>query len=203
MLKDKGEILKNNSKIKNYLALKSIFIIYSIVENIKFKINSIITYFKYYFNLITFDVMNISIWFSWPAGGGVNTSWLMLAELLTKKWYNVLVDKEYASIIKWDNNFIVVYISNDKPFISNKIDYFVCFDDYSITKNEKVYNLQNIINLKTYPSKYKNVPAFGLALKILWIDIKEWEEILPIFFDWEILETNKSELKKWYELDIS
>lgn len=44
--------------------------------------------------------MNISIWFSWPAGGGVNTAWLLLAQLLTKKWYNILVDKEYASIIK-------------------------------------------------------------------------------------------------------
>ncbi len=144
--------------------------------------------------------MNISIWFSWPAGGGVNTSWLMLAELLTQKWYNILVDKEYASIIKWDNNLIVVYISDDKPFISHKIDYFICFDDYSITKNEKVYELKNIVNLKSQPFKYKNVPAFGLALKILWIDISEWEQILPSFFHWEILQSNIDLLKQWYNL---
>ena len=146
--------------------------------------------------------MNISIWFSWPAGGGVNTSWLMLAQLLTQKWYNILVDKEYASIIKWDNNLIVVYISDDKPFISHKIDYFICFDDYSVTKNQKIYELKNIVNLKTQPFKYKNVPAFGIALKILWIDISEWEKILPNFFHWEILQFNIDLLKQWYNLAI-
>jgi hypothetical protein len=67
----------------------------------------------------------------------------------------------------------VVYISDNKPFISKKIDYFICFDDYSVAKNEKVYELKNIINLKTQPFKYKNVPAFGIALKILGIDISE------------------------------
>lgn len=147
--------------------------------------------------------MNISIGFSWPAGGGVNTAWLLLAELLSQKWYNILVDKEYASIIKWDNNLIVVYISNDRPFISNKIEYFICFDDYSITKNEKVYDLQNIINIKDFSSKYKNVPAFGYSLKILWLDIKEWEKILEKFFKWDILKSNIELLKQWYTDVIS
>ncbi len=145
--------------------------------------------------------MNISIAFSWPAGGWVNTAWLLLAELLTKKWYNILVDKEYASIIKWDNNSIIVYISDDKPFISKKLDYFICFDDYSVTKNEKIYNLKNIINLKTYASKYKNVPAFWYSLKILWLDLKQWEEMLSKFFQWEILESSKVALKEWYEMN--
>jgi hypothetical protein len=53
-----------------------------------------------------------------------------------------------------------VYISEDKPFISKKLDYFIYFDDYSVTKNEKIYDIQNTVNLKTYPGKYKNVPAF-------------------------------------------
>ena len=146
--------------------------------------------------------MNLSIAFSWPAGGGVNTAWLLLAELMTQKWYKILVDKEYASIIKWDNNSIIVYISEDKPFISKKLDYFICFDDYSVTKNEKIYDIQNTVNLKTYPGKYKNVPAFWVALKILWIDLKQWEEMLSKFFQWEVLETSKEELKKWYDLNI-
>jgi len=149
-----------------------------------------------------YKTMNLSIAFSWPAGGGVNTAWLLLAELMTQKWYKILVDKEYASIIKWDNNSIIVYISEDKPFISKKLDYFICFDDYSVTKNEKIYDLQNTVNLKTYPWKYKNVPAFWVALNILGIDLKEWEEMLSKFFQWEILETSKEELKKWYELEI-
>lgn len=150
--------------------------------------------------------MNISIAFSWPAGGGVNTAWLMLAEVLSQKWYKILVDKEYASIIKWDNNSIIVYISDDKPFISKSLDYFICFDDYSITKNEKIYELKNIVNLKTYPSKYKNTPAFWVAIKILEnalnIKLKDWEKILTNFFKKELLGTNKQELKNWYQLNI-
>lgn len=151
--------------------------------------------------------MNLSIAFSWPAGGGVNTAGLLLAQLLTQKWYKILVDKEYASIIKWDNNSIIVYISDDKPFISKELDYFICFDDYSVTKNEKIYDLKNIVNLKTYAWKYKNVPAFWVSIKIiekaLWISYGEAEDMLAKFFQWEILETSKSELKKWYELGIT
>ena len=48
--------------------------------------------------------MKVSIWFSGPAGSGVNTAGLFLAEILSEKGYTVLGDKEYASIIKWDNN---------------------------------------------------------------------------------------------------
>lgn len=144
--------------------------------------------------------MNYSIWFSWPAWWWVNTSWLMLANLLAKKWYTVLVDKEYASVIKWDNNFIAVYISDDKPFITRKLDYFICFDDYSITKNEKVYDLWTIINLKEQPRKYKNIPAFWCSLKLLWINLSEWEEIVKEEFwnkDW--IENNIQILKEGYD----
>ena len=145
--------------------------------------------------------MNFAIWFSWPAWWWVNTAWLMLANLLAKKWYNVLVDKEYASVIKWDNNFIAVYFSDDKFFISKKLDYFICFDDYSITKNEKVYDLWNIVNLKTQPRKFKNIPAFGYAIKLLWIDLAEWEEIVRQEFAWKSsLEDNLNTLKEWFEL---
>lgn len=145
--------------------------------------------------------MNFSIWFSWPAWWWVNTAWLMLADLLAKKWYNILVDKEYASVIKWDNNFIAVYISDDKFFISKKLDYFICFDDYSISKNEKVYELWNIINLKDKPWKYKNIPAFWYAIKLLWIDLAEWEEIVKKEFEWKSsLDDNLNILKEWYDL---
>ena len=50
--------------------------------------------------------MQVSIGFSWPAGSWVNTSWLLLAELLSNKGYTVYWDKEYASVIKGENNFI-------------------------------------------------------------------------------------------------
>lgn len=145
--------------------------------------------------------MHISIWFSWPAWWWVNTSWLMLAELLANKWYTVLVDKEYASVIKWDNNFIAVYICDDLPYISKKIDHFLCFDDYSIEKNKKIYELKNIINLKDKNWKYKNIPAFWYSLKLLWIDISQWEEIIKReFWKKEWLQENLSILKEWYNL---
>ena len=148
--------------------------------------------------------MNFSIWFSWPAWWWVNTAWLMLADLLSKKWYNVLVDKEYASVIKWDNNFIAVYVSDDKFFISKKLNYFICFDDYSITKNEKVYDLWNIINLKAQPRKFKNIPAFWCALKLFGIDLAEWEEIVKKEFEKKAwIEENLQILKEWYDLQES
>ena len=56
--------------------------------------------------------MQISIWFSGPAGSGVNTAGILLAELLAQKGYTVLGDKEYASIIKGDNNCFFLYISS-------------------------------------------------------------------------------------------
>ncbi|HRX64101.1 MAG TPA: hypothetical protein P5060_03300, partial [Candidatus Absconditabacterales bacterium] len=116
---------------------------------------------------------------------------------------NILVDKEYASIIKGGNNLIVVYISDDQPFISKKIDYFICFDDFSITKNEKVYDLQNIINIKDFSSKYKNVPAFGYSLKILGLDLKEGEKVLEKFFQGDILKSNIELLEQGYTDVIS
>src|SRR5574344_542234 len=99
--------------------------------------------------------MNISIGFSGAAGTGVNTSGMLLGELLCSKGYTILGDKEYASIIKGDNNDFFLYISDDHPFITKKIDHFFPFDDYAITKNEKVYILKKIHKLKKTDIKYK------------------------------------------------
>jgi len=125
----------------------------------------------------------------------------MLAKLLANKWYNVLVDKEYASVIKWDNNLMVVYISDTKLYISKKIDYFICFDDYSIQKNQKIYDFSNVINLNDKTWKYKNVPAFGCALKLLWIDISQWEDMVKSEFEWKSsLDDNLNLLREWFDL---
>lgn len=147
--------------------------------------------------------MQFSIWFSGPAGSGVNTSWLLLWELLSQKWYHVLIDKEYASVIKWDNNLIVVYVSDQKNFISKKIDYFIAFDDYAIKKNQEIYELKNIVNLKTCPCKYKNTPAFGFVLKLLWVELTKWEEMLKKYFDWEKLTDNIEFLHQGYNIDLT
>ncbi len=143
--------------------------------------------------------MNISIGFSWAAGTGVNTSGLLLGQLLSSKWYMVLGDKEYASIIKGDNNDFFLYISDKTPFITQRIDHFFPFDDYAITKNEKLYTLKKIHKIKKSDVKYKNVYLFGAALKLLGIAREEGEKLLWSQFAWDILSVNIQELHAWYE----
>lgn len=148
--------------------------------------------------------MRVAIWFSGAAWAGVNTSGLLLWDLLASKWYTILADKEYASIIKWDNNNFFLYISDQEGelFLDKTIDYFFAFDDFAVNKNEKVYSFKNIFNIRDVQLKYKNVFAFGGALKILWISTKEWEEFLAKVFDGEILQTNIADMQAWYDYII-
>ena len=144
--------------------------------------------------------MNISIWFSWPAGSWVNTAGLFLWELISQKGFNVLADKEYVSIIKGGNNCFFLYITdNDTPYISKTIDLFFAFDDYAITKNEKIYDLKNIVNIKTFAKKHKNIFAFWASLKALWISKEEGIVLLEKTFSQAVLDENKEELLAWYE----
>ncbi len=143
--------------------------------------------------------MKVSICFSWPAWTWVNTAWLLLWNLLSSKWYFVLGDKEYASIIKWDNNDFILYISDQNFFISNKLDYFFAQDDYSISKNEKIYELKNIHNFKSSDCKYKNTYSFWASLKVLWISLDEWKELVKDNFkNKDSLNQNLIDLENWY-----
>lgn len=144
-------------------------------------------------------MLKISIGFSWAAGTGVNTSGLLLGQLLVSKWYTILGDKEYASIIKWDNNDFFLYISDTDSFISKKIDHFFPFDEYSVTKNEKIYTLKKIHKLKKTDVKYKNVYFFWASLKLLGIAREEWEKLLAKQFFGDILAKNMECLAQWYE----
>ena len=143
--------------------------------------------------------MNISIGFSWAAGTWVNTSGMLLWELLSSKWYTILGDKEYASIIKGDNNNFFLYISDDYPFIAQKIDHFFPFDDYAVTKNEKLYMLKKVHKLKKTDIQYKNVYFFWASLKLLGIAREEGDKLLAEWFTGDILTENMATLAKWYE----
>ncbi|MFA5748113.1 MAG: hypothetical protein WC872_03275 [Candidatus Absconditabacterales bacterium] len=143
--------------------------------------------------------MRVSIGFSGPAGTGVNTSGLLLGQLLSKYGYNILGDKEYASIIKGDNNNFFLYISDLNYFISNQIDYFFAFDDYAISKNEKIYKLKKTYNIKDQNVKFKNVFCFGVSLKILGINISQGKKLLEENFGGEILNLNFESLQQGYD----
>lgn len=143
--------------------------------------------------------MKVSVCFSWPAWKWINTVGLLLWELLSHKWYYVLWDKEYASIIKWDNNIFVLYISDDRYFCSNQIDHFFAFDEFWLEKNKKVYNLKNIYKLHDDQSvTYVNTFFFWWSLKVLWIDLAEWISVLESKLKWEVLELNKKDLELGY-----
>lgn len=143
--------------------------------------------------------MKISIGFSWAAGTGVNTSGMLLGQLLSSKWYTIFWDKEYASIIKGDNNNFFLYISDSHPFITQAIDHFFPFDEFSVTKNTPLYNLKKIHPLKDTTVKYKNVYFFWAALKLLGITREEGEKLLASQFVGDILKDNMAILATWYE----
>lgn len=115
---------------------------------------------------------------------------MLLGQLLSSKGYTVLGDKEYASIIKGDNNNFFLSISDTYPFITQTIDHFFPFDDFAITKNEKLYTLKKIHPLKDTTVKYKNVFFFGAALKLLGIAREEGEKSLANRFSGDIFTEN-------------
>lgn len=152
--------------------------------------------------------MQISIWFSGPAGSGVNTAGILLAELLTHKGYTVLGDKEYASIIKGDNNCFFLYISDEEqPFIRRQIDYFLAYDPYAVSKNEIIYDLKKVFMIKDENCKYKNTFTLGAALKIFGISLEEGKSFLKQQFSEkefssEVMNQNFLDLEAGYQYII-
>ncbi|MDR2540832.1 MAG: hypothetical protein LBD11_03465 [Candidatus Peribacteria bacterium] len=99
---------------------------------------------------------------------------MLLAELLAFKGYSLRCDKEYASIIKGDNNCFFVSLSDKEQIqLSKKVDLFFAWDDLALTKNQEIYQLENIIPLKEVSAKYKNTFAFGACLQIVHIPFSE------------------------------
>ena len=152
--------------------------------------------------------MQISIWFSGPAGSGVNTAGILLAELLAQKGYTVLGDKEYASIIKGDNNCFFLYISDEEqPFIRKQIDYFLAYDPYAVSKNESIYDLKKVFMIKDEKCKYKNTFTLGAALKIFGIGLEEGKALLEQQFSekefsTEVMNQNFLDLEAGYHYII-
>ena len=152
--------------------------------------------------------MQISIWFSGPAGSGVNTAGILLAELLAQKGYTVLGDKEYASIIKGDNNCFFLYISDEEqPFIRRQIDYFLAYDPYAVSKNESIYDLKKVFMIKDEKCKYKNTFTLGAALKIFGISLEEGKSLLEQQFSEkefspEVINQNFLDLEAGYQYII-
>ena len=152
--------------------------------------------------------MQISIWFSGPAGSGVNTAGILLAELLAQKGYTVLGDKEYASIIKGDNNCFFLYISDEEqPFIHRQIDYFLAYDPYAVSKNESIYDLKKVFMIKDEKCKYKNTFTLGSALKIFGISLEEGKSFLKQQFSEkefssEVMNQNFLDLEAGYQYII-
>ena len=145
--------------------------------------------------------MHLNIAFSWPAWSWINTAWELLAQLLSENWYFVWVDKEYASVIKWNNNTMFVNISdNNKPHFSKKVQIFIALDQFAIEKNSSIFELDEIIDLSTVNTDRKNTFAFWIAVKQLNINHKDAERVLEE--KWFLLkdrEWNLKSLDEWIE----
>lgn len=144
--------------------------------------------------------MHLTIWFSWPAGTGVNTAGILIAELLAQKGFNIWADKEYASIIKGDNNCFFVSVCDDvKIFLTKKIDVFFAFDQFSVDKNQDIYDLTNIVEMKDVKVAHKNIFAFWACLEVLGIWEQEWIDFLKQEKHELDNEVNLQDLKAGYE----
>jgi Pyruvate/2-oxoacid:ferredoxin oxidoreductase gamma subunit len=118
--------------------------------------------------------MHITIGFSGAAGTGVNTVGILLGELLAKKGYTIWADKEYASVIKGDNNSFFLSISSEHEMkLSKKIDLFFAFDDFAIEKNKEIYQLEHIIEFNGVTATHINMFVFGTCLKMVNISLEE------------------------------
>lgn len=145
--------------------------------------------------------MHLNIAFSGPAGSGINTAWELLAQLLAENWYSVWVDKEYASVIKGNNNTMFVNVSDDnKPCFSKKVQIFIGLDKFAIEKNSEIFDLDEIIDLTTVNTTRKNTFAFWIAIKQLNIHHKDAERVLEErWFLTKDKEWNLKSLDEWIE----
>ena len=145
--------------------------------------------------------MHLNIAFSGPAGSGINTAWEFLAQLLSKKWYHIWLDKEYASVIKWNNNTMFVNISDDdKPYFSRKVHIFIALDKLATDKNSEIFDLDEIIDLSTVNSPRKNTFAFGIAIEKLNLEYNDAKNILEErWFLEKDREWNLKALEEWIE----
>jgi len=145
--------------------------------------------------------MHINIAFSGPAWSGINTAWELLAQLLAENWYCVRVDKEYASVIKWNNNTMFVNISNDNlPFFSKKVHVFIALDKLAVEKNSLIFELEDIVDLSSINSNRKNTFAFWIAVEKLNLRHIDAEKVLEErWFLVKDREWNLEALDKWIE----
>ena len=145
--------------------------------------------------------MHLNIAFSGPAGSGINTAWELLAQLLAENWYTVRVDKEYASVIKWNNNTMFVNISDDdKPYFSRKVQLFIALDRLALEKNYELFDLEEIVELSHENTARKNTFAFWIAVEKLNLKHKDAERVLEErWFLSKDRDWNLKSLDEWIE----
>lgn len=143
--------------------------------------------------------MRLTIAFSWAAWLGVNTAWIMIWNILSEKWYYVIWNKQYASVIKWDNNLFVLYISDEWYFLSNKIDLFFAYDKFWVEKNQKIYEIWQIIEVPSQQDLYLNAISAWMAAKCMNISQQEFEENIKNTIKRDV-EKNIESIKFWYSL---
>ena len=145
--------------------------------------------------------MHLNIAFSGPAGSGINTAWELLAQLLAENWYTVRVDKEYASVIKWNNNTMFVNVSDDdKPYFSRKVQLFIALDRLALEKNYELFDLKEIVELSHENTARKNTFAFWIAVEKLNLKHEDAERVLEDkWFLAKDREWNLKALDEWIE----
>jgi Pyruvate/2-oxoacid:ferredoxin oxidoreductase gamma subunit len=92
-----------------------------------------------------------------------------------------------------------LYISATDYFITHTIEHFFAFDDYAVTKNQKLYDVKQVYNIKDQPTKFKNTFCFGASLKLLGIPFEEGKEKLTEMYSADVLEQNVACLQQGFD----
>ena len=110
------------------------------------------------------------------------------------------MDKEYASVIKWNNNTMFVNISDNRPYFSSNVQIFIALDKLAIDKNSEIFDLEEIIDLSAVNSSRKNTFAFWIAVEKFNLSHEEAEIMLEEkWFLEKDREWNLKALEEWIE----
>jgi 2-oxoglutarate ferredoxin oxidoreductase subunit alpha len=82
--------------------------------------------------------------------------------------------------------------------LSKKIDLFFAFDEFAVKKNQEIYQLEHLIQLKDVSTPHKNTFAFGACLQIVHLPLEEGEDIIRKYITSSQQEENLAALQAGY-----
>lgn len=152
---------------------------------------------------------------SWDSGDGIQLVWNILSQKIASIWYNIITIPDYPSEVRapiwtleWVSSFQISFWNDGNIPPVHFVDLLIALNPAALKVNidcikEDTVILVNKDNFSEELFKkawYENNPLDELKNKIYFLDINS--DILELFADNEISETNKLKTKNFYILWI-